>query len=243
MAGNTNERDARPIGVLVTGRPVEKTEQVRGGFYELTRQAAGDSWRGEWLAMDACSGEPLPAPEELAGVVITGSPARLPEPEPWMKPALGYTRALVAAKTPVLGVCFGHQMLGQALGGCVGRNPRGREIGTVSLEVLGENPLVEHAERVHVNMTHVDSVLTLPAGARLLARTDLEPHALVQFDEFAWGVQFHPEIDAEVMVHYIDGRRELIEADGIDVDEILGRVGDADAGRMVMQRFLRWLSR
>lgn len=237
------QAESLPIGVLVTGRPVEQTEDVRGGFYELTIQAAGDAWPGEWLAIDACSGEAFPAPHALAGVVITGSPARLPEPEPWMEPALEYTRALVAAKTPVLGVCFGHQMLGQALGGCVGRNPRGREIGTVALDVVRHNPLVDRGDEVRVNMSHVDSVLTLPPGARVFARTDLEPHALVQFAEHVWGVQFHPEIDAEVMTHYLDGRRGLIEADGLDVDELRARVGDADAGRNVMQEFLRRIRR
>jgi GMP synthase (glutamine-hydrolysing) len=144
----------------------------------------------------------------------------------------------VQAGVPTLGICFGHQLLGQALGGLVEENPRGREIGSVPLETLEANPLLGGVTQPFVaNMSHRDSVTRLPAGAQVLARTALEPHAVVRYAPRAWGVQFHPEFDGEVMRGYIEARRTVLGAEGIDPDGLDAR--DAPDARAVLQTFAR----
>src|SRR5688572_33354713 len=98
-----------------------------------------------------------------------------------------YLAGAVEAGVHVLGICFGHQLLGQALGGRVERNPLGREIGTVTAEVLAADPILSERRPFTVNATHVDSVTELPPGAQVLARTARDPHSVLRFGPRAWG--------------------------------------------------------
>lgn len=183
--------------------------------------------------------EALPSLRRFAAVLVTGSAASVTERAPWI---LETERRLVEAAdlgTPVFGICFGHQLLGQALGGRVDKNPRGREIGSVALERLEADPLFAAAEAVlTVNMTHVDSIVSLPSGARVIARTERDPHAAVRFRDHVWGVQFHPEIDRGVMSDYVEGRSQLIESEGLDLAAIRAGIAEGEAGREVLRRFL-----
>lgn len=140
----------------------------------------------------------------------------------------------------MLGICFGHQLLGQALGGEVTKNPAGREIGTVDLDLVADDLLFGCAAAPYrVNATHVDTVSRLPPGARVLARTRLERHAAVRFTETTWGVQFHPEIDAEIMRAFLEERRALIDAEGLDSEALLQGVDDAPAGASMLAQFVQ----
>ena len=80
-------------------------------------------------------GAELPKPTGLAGVVVTGSTAMVSHREPWSERTARRITAAVEAETPLLGICYGHQLLAQALGGRVGPNPLGREIGTVRVQL------------------------------------------------------------------------------------------------------------
>src|SRR5262249_54178961 len=152
-------------------------------------------------------------------IIITGSISSVTERAPWMLRAEAYIREIAAAETPLLGICFGHQLMAQALGGEVQKNPRGREMGTVELSVADDDPLFDGLPRsIPVNATHVDSAVTLPPGARVLARTALEDHAVVAFGPAARGVQLHPEIDGAVMRGYIGVRRPILLEEGFDAD-------------------------
>ena len=146
--------------------------------------------------------------------------------------------AVVRASVPTLGICFGHQLLGQALGGLVEANPRGREMGSVRLRLLESDPLLGAAlEPFVANMSHSDSVTRLPPGARVLAETEREPHAAVRFAARAWGVQFHPEFDGDVMRGYIDARKDVLRAEGIDPEAL--RAEDAPVAARVLATFAR----
>jgi GMP synthase (glutamine-hydrolysing) len=226
-----------PLTLLVTGDPVPNVERSRGSFAVLIREALGEAWSGEVRELDARRGE-LPSRNETAALVISGSPESVASRAPWILRAETAVRELVQAGVPTLGICFGHQLLGQALGGLVEENPRGREIGSVPLETLEPDPLLGGVARPFVaNMSHRDSVTRLPAGAQVLARTALEPHAVVRFAKRAWGVQFHPEFDGEVMRGYIEARRAVLGAEGIDPDGLDAR--DAPDARAVLQTFAR----
>lgn len=193
----------------------------------------------EWIDIDLREGGLLPDPTVLGGVVVTGSSASVTERAPWMLRAEDYLRALIRVGVPTFGICFGHQLLGQALGGHVAANPKGREIGTVAFDVLQPDPLLSLAAAPwQANATHVDTIARLPMGSRVLARTELENHAVVRFSEAAWGVQFHPEMDASVVRDYVEARREILLREGLDPETLLGRAADGAAGTSTLVRFV-----
>ena len=235
------ERTVKPLCVIVTGDTVPRAA-VRGDFVKLIRDATGSGWRGPWLAVDVRAGEPPPPLEEVSGLVITGSPSSVTERAPWMLATERYLRTAVERGTATLGICFGHQMLAMALGGHVEKNPRGREMGTVRVEPTADDPLLDgHAPPLLANTTHVDSVVEVPSGATVFARTDLDPYSGLRFAPRAWGVQFHPEIDGEVMRLYLEDRREVLLGEGHDPDQLLSDATDAHAGTAVLERFARTL--
>jgi GMP synthase (glutamine-hydrolysing) len=230
---------AKPVMVVTTGDPVPRVLEERGDFARLIEEAIRPVWDGRIEAFDArqLTG---PAPEAAAAYVITGSAAHVQDREPWVVRTEAWLRDVVAAGVPTLGICFGHQLLAQALGGEVQRNPRGREIGTVEIERLADDPIFDGTEaRFGANATHLDSVLRLPPGTVVLARSSLEHHQALRFAPACYGVQFHPEIDGQVMQHYLEARRQVLEAEGIDANALMASVGDAPDGRRVIENFIR----
>ncbi len=183
----------------------------------------------------------LPDPTSIAAVVLTGSSAMVSAAEAWSERTAGWLRAAVAAGTPVLGICYGHQLLAHALGGRVGVNPRGREIGTVLVETLpaarGDALLGELPARFPMQATHVESVLELPEGATLLAASSGDPHQAFCAGPRAWGVQFHPEFDADAIRAYLEARREVLRGEGRDPEALLAGVSESACGPALLRRF------
>lgn len=227
-----------PLVVLVAGDPIAEAHRQRGGFGDLIRAAAEGAYRGQWVDVDLRARPDLPAPSSIAGAIVTGSAASVTDREDWTVRGEAYLRRLADARVPVLGICYGHQMLASAFGGEVTKNPRGREIGTVDLNVVRADALFCRPGTVRVNETHVDSVARLPPGASVLGRTALDDFAAIRFREHVWGVQFHPEIDAWVMRRYVEARRGPIAEEGLDPDAILAGIEDAPAGAAVLRRFI-----
>jgi GMP synthase (glutamine-hydrolysing) len=234
---------ARPLVVLVAGDPIDSVRREQGSFAELVRAGVGSEWQGGWVDVDLRDGSPLPELSDIAGILVTGSASSVTERAPWMLRAEDYLRSLVRERIPTFGICFGHQLLGQGLGGHVARNPRGREIGTVEVELLAADPLLDGTARpFRANATHVDVVERLPEGAAVLARTALDPHAAVRFSEAAWGVQFHPEINGAAIRGYLHARRDIIALEGLEPDALIARADDAPEGASTLRHFARLVS-
>lgn len=227
-----------PLSIWVTGEPVAPAAERAGSFADMIRRMTGAAWTGAWSVVDATDeGVRLPGADDVAGVIITGSPARIADQLPWMVRVQSAIRDLVAQDVPVLGICFGHQLLGAALGGRSGPNPRGREIGTVTLQLEREDPVVAGPPTLAVSMTHLDAVLELPPAAEVLASTRLDPHAAIRFAENAWGVQFHPEMDAAIVGDYIRALREQLVAEGIEPESLLASRRDTPDSARILARF------
>jgi GMP synthase (glutamine-hydrolysing) len=227
-----------PLVIWTTGSPVPSAEKRRGTFYDMIVAGVGDGFSGEVLNLNSMDLPKYPDPQKVAGIIVTGSPARLATRDEWMRKTEQALREAHAVGTPILGICFGHQLLGRALGGQVLDNPRGREIGTVRLERLGTDPLFDQVtSEPLVVMTHLDSVVRPPAEAEVLGTTELDQHAILRFSRTTWGVQFHPEMDAEVVGDYLEERRSDIESEGLDVDKILSERRESPFGRELLQAF------
>ncbi|HMR77983.1 MAG TPA: gamma-glutamyl-gamma-aminobutyrate hydrolase family protein, partial [Polyangiaceae bacterium] len=212
----------------------------RGQFADMIQRLAPPS--APWRTVDARADD-LPAFGEIGGLVITGSAASVTERAPWMLGVEEYLRGAVDHGLPTLGICFGHQLLGQALGGQVAKNPAGREMGSVMYLEADADDVVSapEARDYWCNMSHVDSVVELPPGAQVLGSTRLEPHAALRFNERTWGVQFHPEFDDVTMRAYIEERRDILLGEGIDPEQMLRDVRPGVAGSGVVLRFLELL--
>ena len=230
---------ARELVIVQTGDPVPSVADARGDFARMIREAIGDAWSGSYRVVDVRVA-PFPPPRGAAAFVITGSAANVPTRDPWIVATEAWLREVVAAGTPVFGICFGHQLLGQALGGEVRLNPRGREIGTARIERLGDDPVFDGVPaEFAASATHVDTVAVLPPGAVALARSSHDDHHAVRFGEAAYGVQFHPEFDDGIMRGYLEARRDAVSGEGLDPDGLLAAVRPTPASRRVLQNFVR----
>jgi GMP synthase (glutamine-hydrolysing) len=230
----------KPLLIVQTGSAAPEVLARYGDFPEWFRRGLGLNPR-RMLTVRADVGERLPAPGTVAGAVITGSAVMVPERLDWSERTAAWLRTAVAADLPLLGVCYGHQLLAHALGGTVDYNPRGREIGTAQIEclpaaaddaLLGGMPLTFLA-----HATHLQTVLSPPPGAVVLARSDLDACQVARFAPRAWGVQFHPEFGMREMRGYLHARSEAIDYEGLDVAALLRGVRSCPDARRVLRRF------
>jgi len=228
------------IVILQAGNTIADIAARRGDFDAWIRHGIGDAWAGDFRTHDLRDGAPLPDPRGAAAFVITGSSSSVTERAPWMLRAEAFVRELVAHRVPLFGICFGHQLVAQALGGNVSKNPRGREIGTVRATRSGDDALFDALPReLVVHATHVDAVERLPSGARVLAQTSLDPAAAFAVGDSTRCVQFHPEFDADVMRGYVRGRAHLIRGEGGDPDRVFAGIEEETHGRHILGAFVR----
>jgi len=198
---------ALPLLIVKTGDTLGTLRAQIGDFEQWVAAGLGAS-AVPLQVLDVRQYPELPEPATLAGVVITGSHAMVSDREPWSEALVPWLRALVGHGTPVLGICYGHQLLAHAMGGEVGYHPGGLELGTVDITL---NPAAQ-ADPLLGNMppgfqahaVHAQTVRTLPPGAMLLAANAHEPHHAFRVGRQAWGVQFHPEFSTAAMQGYVE---------------------------------------
>ena len=226
------------ILILVTGQTIPAIAARRGDYPEWIRAKTGDAWPGQWGAVDVRTSSRLPGPRDADAFVLTGSSSSVTERAPWMMRTEALVRDIAAAGRPVLGICFGHQLIAQALGGEVKRNPLGREMGAMRVSRLADDRLFAGLPRTFdIHGTHVDAVVRLPPGGEVLATTPRDPIAAFRVGKHVRGVQFHPEFDADVMRGYLNARSELVRSEGGDPDALLAGVHVPTRGETILRNF------
>lgn len=228
--------------IIKTGAAFPTALERFGDFDDWFRRGLGEA-RFDYHCAAVDEGGELPdidALDSYAGIVVTGSPAMVSHHQAWSERAAAWLRrAMSDNRLPILGVCYGHQLMAHAQGGRVGPNPFGRRMGTTSMRVLDEDDrlmsVVDASTRVHV--THLEAVLEPPRSARVIATADGDPNHALHFGGLSWGVQFHPEFDAAIMRCYVEGRSELLDSEGLDSRAILEAVEAAPAGQRLLGHF------
>lgn len=229
----------KPVLIVSTGHAPDPIRARHGDFPHWFRIAA--RLAAPVRVVDVAAGEALPAPDAVAGALITGSAAMVTARAAWSERTADWIRAAMDAELPLLGVCYGHQLMAHALGGRVDYLPGGREIGTLPLERL---PVAQRDElagtlpavfRAHT--THEQSVLEAPPGAVVLARSARDPHHLLRYGRNAVSVQFHPEFSADVMRAYIRRKRDAMHREGSDPHEAYRQVAATPVARGLLRAF------
>ena len=151
--------------------------------------------------------------EDCAGYLITGSRASVYDDDPWIARLIGFVRDLHHGGTRTVGICFGHQLIAQALGGAVGRAPGGWGVGVHNWAVVRHESWMRPAKReFRLLASHQDQVKTLPSGARLLASSKFCPHAAFAVGDHMLAVQGHPEFTKAYAEFLMHKRRPLLGA-------------------------------
>lgn len=141
---------------------------------------------------------------DFDAIVISGSWASVYWDLDWLSPLKNQVAAAVDRGIPILGVCFGYQLLADVLGGDV-EGQDAYELGFHTIEHADDTRLFEGIDREFLAFTsHSDDVVAVPLGARRLAENEYSAHAFRW--NHAFGVQFHPEIDWETAQHLAEKR-------------------------------------
>ena len=221
--------------IVQTGTAADALREAHGDYPRWFMKALGY----ELPVVRAHEGEKLGDRLQCDGVIVTGSPLSVMERAPWME-ELGQRLLRVGhSGTPVLGVCFGHQLLARAAGGEVILNPRGREIGTVQVQLTQagtRDPLFAWARgssEISCQATHVDAVDPLPPGATLLASNENSPAQAYRLSETIACVQFHPEMTPDAMRELIASRADKIAAEGLDAQALVNAVRATESAALL----------
>lgn len=216
--------DSQSLLLIQAGTPPEDIRAVTGDL-PTWFLAAIDQPPGAVQVVKVFEGEPLPDPGQHRAAIITGSWSMVTDRHPWSEATASWIRHAVAQGVPLLGVCYGHQLMAHALGGTVDYHPGGREMGCIDIERLPAGDadpwLAECPPRFKAHLTHLQTVLRLPTGARALARSAHDPHQIVRYSPTAVSVQFHPEFTSDIQAACIGARAQVLRGEGLDPSAML----------------------
>ncbi len=242
---------AKPVLIVKTGDTMPAIADRLGDFDWMFGRYVGGA---ATTSVAVHLGDTLPDPADVGAVIITGSPHSVTKPDPWVAPLAEWSKRLVDSGTPTLGVCYGHQLLAQALGGEVITNPNYYEVGTIEVALTEAGaadpllgPLAGDSTTMAFNAVHADIVTRLPEGAVCLASNDVSVNQAFKLGDSVWTVQFHPEFSADVMSLYVEGRAELIRRDavrrGLDpeahLESVAAGVRATPLGQQLLERFVQ----
>ncbi|WP_006787348.1 glutamine amidotransferase [Thiorhodospira sibirica] len=235
---------SKPLYIFKLGTTFADTAARLGDFEEWTC-AAMQPLNPPLMVVDLLKGEVLPLPHECAGVILTGSHAMVTDNLPWSVALEQWLPEALALEVPVLGICYGHQLLARAMGGTVDYHPQGEEAGTVEVQLTPEaarDPLFAELPMVFkAHVSHSQTVLQLPPTAVLLAQNAHEPHHAFRLGRCAWGVQFHPEYTPAIMHDYLKAQAPALAAQGHDMLKLTAAVCATPHAQQVLQGFVQWV--
>lgn len=192
------------VAILETGKPPGDMAQRYGSYpqmFETLLEADGLGFR----SYDVQAGD-WPAPGGFDALLITGSSAGAYDPLPWIAPLKAFLND--ARATPMVGICFGHQIMAEAFGGHVEKSAKGWGVGLNRYTVLEREPWMDGAPDFAIPASHQDQVIALPPGARVIAASDFTPYAALAYgDKPAISFQGHPEFAPAYAEALIENRR------------------------------------
>lgn len=170
----------------------------------------------EWTIYDLHQGQAPSNLDECDAYIASGSKSSVYDDEPWIHQYAALTRQIYGSQKPYLGVCFGHQMMGHALGGRVAKSPNGWGIGVHTFSIEKNEPWMNPpAAEFNLIMSCQDQVLDLPPESQVLAGNEHCPVGMFRLGNML-GVQGHPEFTPAFAEALLKLRRDQLGADKAD---------------------------
>ena len=195
------------LAILETGRPPDDLAARFGDYPAMVERMLGPGF--DFEVFDVHGGELPGDAGAFEAYLITGSPAGVYDPLPWIGPLLHFIRQ--AKDRKMVGICFGHQAMAEALGGKVEKSDKGWGIGLHRYHVHRAEPWMAGTAEIAVPVSHQDQVVTQPPHTEVLASSDFTPYAALSWtDRPAISFQFHPEFEPAYAKALVDLRRERL---------------------------------
>lgn len=232
----------KPILLVQAGTPPDEIRTHEGDLSDWFSRALGiGSDRLDVIRV--FEGEPLPTPNVYQAAIITGSWAMVTDRLDWSEATAHWIRQAMAVDMPLFGVCYGHQLMAHALGGRIDYHPAGIEIGCQEIELLPtatSDPLTcALPPRFAAHLTHLQTILTPPPGAVVLARSSHDPHQIVRYGPRAISTQFHPEFTRSISAACVTRRADMLRSEGRDPEEMLNNLRATPIAQSLLQRFVQ----
>jgi GMP synthase (glutamine-hydrolysing) len=203
----------KSIAIIKTGATFDSTRDKYGDFGEWVRNFI--SGNVDVKIYDIATNHQLPPIEDTMGAIITGSHSMVTDNLAWSLKLEEWVKEAKDKNIPILGICYGHQLIAKALGADVDYNPQGKEIGCVEIktsEEIKKDYLFNDAPDIFMaHVTHSQSVIKLPEGSISMGYNTFDANHIVKYAKYVWGVQFHPEFDENIMVEYIKNQEKTLE--------------------------------
>lgn len=194
---------AKTIGILVTGHsPAELTSEY-GNYADMFAALLG-SFDFSFKRYFVVDGEFPESPTEVDGWLLTGSKFGVYEDHEWIRKLEDFIRQVHAAKVPMVGICFGHQVMAKALGGHVEKFKGGWSAGPVTYKRsdIGEEQVLL--------AWHQDQVISVPEGAEVVGKTDACENAVIRYGDWGLSYQPHPEFSPRFFEGLAEARKAAI---------------------------------
>ena len=193
------------LAILETGRPPGDLAGRFGDYPAMFERLLGDDFEAERFNVQA--GE-FPADGHEA-ILITGSPAGVYDGFPWIGPLADFIRA--SGDRKMVGICFGHQIMADALGGQVVKSEKGWGAGLHRYSVVRREPWLSGEQEISIPASHQDQVVMQPPNTDIVAASDFTPYAALAWtDHPAISFQFHPEFDPAFAKALIEKRYDIV---------------------------------
>ena len=221
------------IGLLGCDDVPERFRQFGGTYRDMFQRLLSPHMPDAQFAwFDVLNGELPQSADQCDAYICTGSRYSVYEDREWIAKLKDFIRDLRDANKPFVGICFGHQMLAEALGGKVGKSSQGWGVGVHDMDIVKPEPwMVPPAQHCKIQYMHSDQVQKLPPESAVLARAPHCEVAMFRVGDTMLGIEGHPEFPASYVTALLKDRKSRI---GEDVtNEALAHVNDETQSNVI----------
>lgn len=225
------------VAILQCDEVMEKLQPQFGVYKDMIQQMFADVPEPlEFDVFDCCKQEYPEDIDQYDFYITTGSRFSVYEQEPWILDLINFVKELDRQKIKLIGICFGHQVIGMAYHGKVENSGKGWGIGVAENKVVSEpNWMTEGSDKLNILVSHQDQVTLLPDSAVVIAESEFCPYFVVQWSEHFLSIQGHPEWNKGYSKALMNERRAIIPAERIE-EGFASLEHDVDS-----KMFVRWV--